>query len=197
VIKNRAWLSLQEPANHQSVLEQMEEIADAADQSLAEVREIAYNLRPFQIDRLGLTAAIESLVAKVDTPDLRFVAELDNIDSLLLPEMEINLYRIVQEGINNIIKHSAATAALIRIKKGQTVIEVAIEDNGRGFEQQGLRPAQSANGGGFGLIGITERARILGSVPVIQSAAEKGTRIYLRIVTTKTRVAAPEAGVKL
>ena len=184
VIKNRAWLSLQEPGNHESVLEQMEEIADAADQSLTEVREIAYNLRPFQIDRLGLTAAVESLVAKVDTPDLRFVAESDNIDSLLLPEMEINLYRIVQEGINNIIKHSAATKALIKIKRGQSLIEVTIEDNGRGFDQREARPAQSGNGGGFGLIGLTERARILGCVPVIDSIAGKGTRIYLRIVTT-------------
>ena len=181
VIKNRAWLSLQEPDNHQNVLEQMEEIADAAEQSLGEVREIAYNLRPFQIDRLGLTSAIESLVAKVDTPDLRFVAQLDNIDKLLPPEMEINLYRIVQEGINNIIKHSAATKALISIKRSQGLIEVAIEDNGRGFDTNVPRSGESSNGSGFGLIGITERARILGGVPVIQSAAGQGTRIEIKL----------------
>lgn len=183
VIKNRAWLSLQAPNDHENVLEQMEEIADAADQSLTEVREIAYNLRPFQIDRLGLTAAIESLVAKVDTPDLRFVSQLDNIDTVLPPEMEINLYRIVQEGINNIIKHSAASQALIKIKRGEGLIEVAIEDNGHGFDSQNLRSAEPANGSGFGLLGIAERARILGCVPIIQSAAG-GTGIYLRIVVT-------------
>jgi signal transduction histidine kinase/ligand-binding sensor domain-containing protein len=181
VIKNRAWLSLQEPANHQSVLEQMEEIADAADQSLTEVREIAYNLRPFQIDRLGLTAAVESLVAKVDSRELHFVAELDNIDGLLLPEMEINLYRIVQEGINNIIKHSGATTARITIRRTQGLIEVAIEDNGQGFNPQVMRSDRSGNGSGFGLTGITERARILGCVPVIQSAVGKGTRIIIKL----------------
>jgi len=180
VIKNRAWLSLQEPDNHQNVLEQMEEIADAAEQSLGEVREIAYNLRPFQIDRLGLTSAIESLVAKVDSPDQRFTAELDNIDGLLLPEMEINLYRIVQESINNIIKHSAATAALISINRSQALIDVSIEDNGRGFDPNVSRAGESTRSG-FGLTGITERARILDCVPVIQSAKGQGTRIKLRI----------------
>lgn len=181
VIKNRAWLSLQEPNNHQNVLEQMEEIADAAEQSLGEVREIAYNLRPFQIDRLGLTSAIESLVAKVDTPDLRFVAQLDNIDKLLLPEMEINLYRIVQESINNIIKHSAASQAVISIKRSRGLIEVVIEDNGQGFDPNVTRSGEASNGSGFGLIGINERARILGCVPVVQSAAGQGTRIEIKL----------------
>jgi signal transduction histidine kinase len=181
VIKNRAWLSLQEPNNHQNVLEQMEEIADAAEQSLGEVREIAYNLRPFQIDRLGLTSAIESLVAKVDTPDLRFVAQLDNIDKLLLPEMEINLYRIVQESINNIIKHSAASQAVISIKRSRGLIAVVIEDNGQGFDPNVTRSGEASNGSGFGLIGITERARILGCVPVVQSAAGQGTRIEIKL----------------
>jgi signal transduction histidine kinase len=186
VIKNRAWLSLQEPENHQNVLEQMEEIADAAEQSLGEVREIAYNLRPFQIDRLGLTSAIESLVAKVDSPDLRFVAELDNIDKLLLPEMEINLYRIVQEGINNIIKHSEATEAHIRIKRHQDLIGIAIEDDGKGFDPNIPRSGETGNGSGFGLLGIAERARIMGSVPVIQSAVGQGTRIEIKL-PCKTR----------
>ncbi|HEV7746321.1 MAG TPA: two-component regulator propeller domain-containing protein [Pyrinomonadaceae bacterium] len=181
VIKNRAWLSLQEPNNHDNVLEQMEEIADAADQSLGEVREIAYNLRPFQIDRLGLTSAIESLTAKVDSPDQRFAAELENIDKLLLPEMEINLYRIVQEGINNIIKHSAATKAVIRIRRSRSLIEVSMEDNGRGFDTNAARSDKPGSGSGFGLIGIAERARILGSVPVIQSAVGQGTRIEIKL----------------
>jgi signal transduction histidine kinase/streptogramin lyase len=181
VIKNRAWLSLQAPENHQNVLEQMEEIADAAEQSLGEVREIAYNLRPFQIDRLGLTSAIESLVAKVDSPDLRFVAELDNIDKLLLPELEINLYRIVQEGINNIIKHSHATKALIKITRNQGLIGVAIEDNGKGFDPNIPRTSEKGNSSGFGLLGIAERARIMGAAPVIQSAVGQGTRIEIRV----------------
>jgi signal transduction histidine kinase/ligand-binding sensor domain-containing protein len=181
VIKNRAWLSLQEPDNYQNVLEQMEEIADAAEQSLGEVREIAYNLRPFQIDRLGLTSAIESLVSKVDSPELRFTAQMDNIDKLLPPEMEINLYRIIQEGINNIIKHSAATKALISVRRVQAFIEVAIEDNGQGFDTNSARFGESSKGSGFGLIGITERARIMGGVPVIQSTVGQGTRIEIKL----------------
>jgi signal transduction histidine kinase/ligand-binding sensor domain-containing protein len=181
VIRNRAWLSLQEPEDFKTGIEQMEEIADAAEQSLAEVREIAYNLRPFQIDRLGLTTALESLVAKADTPELRFTSQLDNIDKLLSPDLEINLYRIVQEGINNIIKHSAASESLIRITRGKNLIEVLIQDNGRGFDLNSVRSGPTANGGGFGLVGITERARILGSAPVIHSIPGQGTKIVIKI----------------
>ncbi len=181
VIKNRAWMSLQEPDNQRHAMEQMEEIADAAEQSLFEVREISYNLRPFQIDRLGLTAAIEALTKKADTQELRIRSRLDNIDGLLSPEMEINLYRIIQECINNIIKHSAAAEAVIKIERSEGDIEITIQDDGKGFDAAAKRAGESNNGSGFGLIGITERARILGCVPVIESAAGRGTKIFLKI----------------
>lgn len=181
VIKNRAWITLQEPTNQAQAFDQMEEIADAADQSLSEVREIAYNLRPFLIDRSGLTSAIETLVRKSAPPDLHITAELDNIDNLLAPEMEINLYRIVQECLNNMIKHAGATAASVIVKRPGDGIEITVSDNGKGFDTAAIRFGNSTGGSGFGLVGITERAKILGAVPVIESAPGKGTRIYLRL----------------
>lgn len=181
VIKNRAWITLQEPANREQAMEQMEEISDAADQSLAEVREIAYNLRPFLIDRSGLTSAIETLLRKSAPSELRIAADLSNIDKLLPPEMEINLYRVIQECLNNMIKHAEATDASVSIRLADGAIEVTISDNGKGFDAGLIRLGNSANGSGFGLLGITERAKILGCVPVIESAAGKGTRIYLRV----------------
>jgi signal transduction histidine kinase len=181
VIKNRAWITLQEPANQAQAMEQMEEIADAADQSLSEVREIAYNLRPFLIDRSGLTSAIQTLVRKSAPPELRITSEVDNIDNLLAPEMEINLYRIIQECLNNMIKHAEATAAKVTVKRSGEGIEITVSDNGKGFDTGSTRFGDSANGSGFGLVGITERAKILGGVPVMDSAPGKGTRIYLRL----------------
>jgi signal transduction histidine kinase len=181
VIKNRAWITLQEPSNQIQAMEQMEEIADAADQSLSEVREIAYNLRPFLIDRSGLTSAIETLVRKSAAPELRITAEVDNIDELLPPEMEINLYRVIQECLNNMLKHAQATAAAVTVKRAGKAIEISVTDNGKGFDTGAIRFGDSANGSGFGLVGITERAKILGCVPVIESAAVKGTKIYMRV----------------
>lgn len=181
IIKNRAMISLQERDQAEQAFEQLEEIADAASESLSEVREIAYNLRPFQIDRLGLTKAIEALVRKTSTQDLSITADLDEFDGVLPPEMEINLYRIVQESLNNMIKHANASVASVTIKRTERNVEVTVQDNGRGFDVSQKRPGESQDGSGFGLVGITERARILGTVPVIESGAGQGTKIYLRV----------------
>jgi signal transduction histidine kinase/ligand-binding sensor domain-containing protein len=183
IIKNRAMISLQERKDTEQAFEQLEEIAEAAGESLSEVREIAHNLRPFQIDRLGLTKAIEALVRKANTPELSVTAALDDIDGVLMPEMEINLYRILQESLNNIIKHAGASEATVTLERSERAIDVAIKDNGKGFDTSSTRLGESTNGTGFGLVGITERARILGCTPVIESSAERGTKLSLRIIT--------------
>lgn len=155
IIKNRALHSLQTPEHPERALEQMEEIAESASQALAEVRQIAYDLRPFQIDRLGLTKAIEAMVTKVAGADeLPVTTNLDVIDGLLPSELEIHLYRIVQEGLNNIIKHAEATEASVTIKKESQSIEVAIQDNGKGFDPN----LTTGDRSGFGWISVRERA---------------------------------------
>jgi len=181
IIKTRAMISLQQRDDPEEVFEQVAEIAEAADHALFEVREIAHNLRPFQIDRLGLTKAIEAVVGKANAGALRFTARLDKIDALLPPESEINLYRIIQESVNNIVKHAQATEASVTIRRREQSIEVAVQDNGRGFLPGAPQPDQSPSGGGMGLAGINERARILGCAPVIESVPGRGTKIWLEI----------------
>lgn len=181
IIKNRALMSLNTRADVAHAFEQIEEIAEAAAESLAEVREIAHNLRPFQLDRLGLIKAIEALVRRANSPTLRVTARLDKVDTQLSPEREINLYRIVQESLNNIIKHSAASEATVTIERDASVIEMTIRDNGKGFNPGATRIGESNNGGGLGLAGIVERARIMGCVPLIESTPGKGTTVRLKI----------------
>lgn len=181
IIKNRAMIGLQGRDDPEQAFEQIEEIAGAAGEALAEVREIAQNLRPFHIDRLGLTKALEALVRKVNTSSLRCTAQVDKIDALLTPDLEINLYRIVQECLNNIVKHAEATEARVTVERREQTIEINIQDNGRGFTPQATSPGESSNGSGMGLVGINERARILGCVPIIKSAPTAGTEIFLTI----------------
>jgi ligand-binding sensor domain-containing protein/signal transduction histidine kinase len=181
IIKNRAMIGLQGRDDPEQVFEQIEEIAGAAGEALAEVREIAQNLRPFHIDRLGLTKALEALLRKVKTGNLQCTAQIDKIDALLTPDLEINLYRIVQECLNNIVKHAEATEARVTVERREQTIEINIRDNGKGFTPQAARPGESSNGSGMGLVGINERARILGCVPVIKSAPTAGTEICLTI----------------
>ena len=98
--------------------EQLEEISAEASRALNEVREISYDLRPYQLDRLGLTKAIEAVVATAaSASQTEFAADIDDIDDLFPEESRINLYRIVQESLNNILKHAAATHARVTVKR--------------------------------------------------------------------------------
>lgn len=176
IIKNRALHSLQARDRPELALEQMEEIVESATQALAEVKQMAHDLRPFQIDRLGLGKAIEGMVRRVaDAHQLTITTALDPIDELLLPALQIHLYRIVQESLNNVVKHAAATQAYVTIQKQPQAIVMTIEDNGKGFDPE-LRPGDH---GGFGQISLKERARILGASLLVQSAPGKGTTVIV------------------
>jgi signal transduction histidine kinase len=179
IIKNRAMMSLSERDNVSNAFEQIEEIAEAASESLAEVREIAANLRPFQIDRLGLTKAVRALIRKTAAPNLKISSQIDDIDGILPPEMQINLYRILQESLNNIIKHSKATEAEVRFEKTGKIIKIKISDNGIGFNK--IERFKENETGGFGLTGMSERARILGATLIVESSAGNGATVSFQI----------------
>src|SRR5262249_41170877 len=105
---------------------------------------------------------------------------VDKIDGLLSPESEINFYRVVQEAVNNIIKHSEATHAQIRVERQDHTIHLTIQDNGKGFVSEGAGTGELRRRG-FGLTGISERARILGGSCAIKSAPGKGAEISIQI----------------
>src|SRR5262249_15789431 len=96
------------------------------------------------------------------------------------PDSQIGFYRIVQEALNNIVKHSKATAANIKIKREQRNLSLVIDDNGRGFSREKTIEAKSGRQG-FGLTGIAERTRILGGTLNMQSEPGRGTRIVVTI----------------
>jgi two-component system, sensor histidine kinase LadS len=102
---------------------------------IEEVREITYNLRPYHPDEIGLTATIQSMIERVaDSSGINFTVVAVSIDGLLTAEFEINLYRVIQECLNNIVKHSQASLAEIFIRRDAHSIQIMIKDNGRGFE---------------------------------------------------------------
>jgi signal transduction histidine kinase/ligand-binding sensor domain-containing protein len=175
VIKNWALLALQKDKNSDADL--LEEISDTASQTIEEVRRIAYNLRPYQIDEIGLTRAIEGMLKRLAAAGkISLDSEIDNIDDCFAPDNEINLFRIVQECMNNIIKHSGASRAKVSIKREPYRISLKIEDNGKGFASENLNGTR-----GLGLTGIEERARMLNGTAVIQSETGKGTVIQINI----------------
>jgi signal transduction histidine kinase/ligand-binding sensor domain-containing protein len=180
IIKHRAALSLQNGAAPETVRGQMEEIAAAAGEALAEVREIVHDLRPVEIDRLGLTKAIAAMAKKIaGSTQIRFIVEIDSVDGLFPSNTEINIYRMVQEGLSNIVKHSEADEALLRVRREAAGVEITMRDNGKGFSPHALSAAPGKSG--LGLAGLSERSRIIGGRFQAQSTPGSGTTLIVRI----------------
>jgi signal transduction histidine kinase/ligand-binding sensor domain-containing protein len=154
----------------------MKEISTEAMAALDETRQISYDLRPFQLDRLGLAKAIRALANRASIAGrFKVTVELDDIDDVFREELRINFYRIVQEALNNIMKHAEATAVLIQVAKLSKRVTLTIQDNGIGFAPE--RRGETAGPGGFGTTGMTERAALLGGTIVTESAVNHGTTI--------------------
>ena len=179
VIKNLAVMLLY-PSDEATIRQQAQEISVETSRAISEVKEISYNLRPFHLDQIGLTRSIESLIDNVAKAcDIEFSADLDHIDGLIAPDEEINLYRIVQEGLNNVVKHSGATRASVMLRLAEEDLMLTIKDNGRGLsEPTGDALAQKS---GFGLTGINERARLLGGEAQIEGEPGRGTTVWVKI----------------
>ncbi len=180
IMKHRASLGLQ-VLKKEALTEQLREIETLASETLDEVREIAHNLRPIHLDRLGLTETVRTLIAHVaDASSIQFDVHVDPIDDCVPKENEINIFRILQEGLNNILKHSGATEASINIFTDNGTMVISVHDNGKGFVQSATDSFQD-NGSGFGLTGIAERVRILEGHFSVHSAPGNGTMLEIRI----------------
>jgi signal transduction histidine kinase len=160
------------------VTDQLKEISDMAALAMNEVREIAHNLRPFELDRLGLNHAVDSMIERVSKSfSIRLSASLDDTSGLLSSDSETVIYRIVQEGLNNIVKHAGATEARVTLKYVGNEVVLTVEDNGKGLEN-----GANMNGNGFGLVGIQERARMIGGTCLVNSRPGQGTILTVRLV---------------
>ncbi|MBS1795845.1 MAG: hypothetical protein JSS81_18465 [Acidobacteria bacterium] len=176
VIKNRAALGLKKGDDPARVARELDQISESATLALDEVREITNNLRPQLLDRLGLTKALAAMCKKMSGV-VEIECEVDPLDGLFDESEEIGLFRIVQESINNVIKHSGASRAAVRVKRAGNSVSITVEDNGRGFEPGRIKAA----GGGLGLVGLKERAQLLGGEFAIDSRIGEGTRIEVVI----------------
>jgi signal transduction histidine kinase len=156
----------------------LDDAVQAAAGMLENVRRLARNLRPFQLDRYGLTDALNAMIERIGAGcTTNFTAEIDPLDGVFEKGQEIHVYRIVQECINNILRHAGASEALVRVVHGEELVELVIEDDGCGFS--GGEPSF-----GFGLHGIRHRVDILGGSIRLQTPERGGTRILVTLPIT-------------
>jgi signal transduction histidine kinase len=183
VINNLALFTLRafrQRSGDDPEIQTIEEISSEATSAIEETRSISYNLRPFQLDRLGLTKSIEALIRTASkSSGITFTKELANVDDALLEDVRINFYRIVQEGLSNILKHSHATEANVRIVRNADQVTLNMQDNGQGFTPSSRLPEKPQ--GGFGMTGMAERASLLGGTFKVRSIPGNGTVMTVEI----------------
>lgn len=144
--------------------------------SLYEVRRIIYDLRPMALDDLGLLPTIKKHAMTLEEYhkieiDLQIMGEKRRLSQ----DYEVALFRLIQESLQNAVKHSKASKVKVEMKMGREAISIFVADNGIGFDFQEI------NENSFGLVGMGERVEMLGGTISIQSEKGKGTQIDVKI----------------
>jgi signal transduction histidine kinase len=145
------------------------------------VRRFSQDLRPSILDDLGLLPTLEELTSELNRQDgLKAEFRVIGDERRLSSEAELTLFRIAQEALNNVRKHARATKVMTVVEMSNGSITLAVEDDGMGFKPPSLtdHPATASK---LGLIGMHERARLLGGTLVIDSAHGQGTRVIVSV----------------
>jgi signal transduction histidine kinase len=159
-------------------------LEDVARQIDRDVNHLVWELRPTALDDLGLRAALANYVQDWSTR-VRVPAQLHTVgllDERLSSEMETTLYRIAQEALTNVARHSRASSVDVILERRGDQVLLVVEDNGVGFD-----PARTGSGRrGFGVLGMHERAALVGGTLQIESSAGGGTTVLLRMPAARS-----------
>lgn len=173
-----------------SCREDLMKVQHLLDLSEEQLRHLAHELRPSILDDLGLIPALEFLAHRISRRTKLTVVVRDSVEERPSPLIETALYRIVREALTNVVKHSRATRAIVkvRVKEKGRVVRCSIRDNGIG-----LHKASEFSSGvdrGFGLIGIRERVGVLRGTLEVNSSPGNGTELIVTVPSEVRDVAA-------
>lgn len=184
-LKQRVQLAQKSVKDH-SGRQSLKELEGLAEQSIENLRRLTRALRPIYLEDLGLVTALEMLARETSQADhLEVEFQASGQERRLPGEVELALYRIAQEALNNVARHAKASRAALRIAFDEE-IRLEVADNGIGF-QVPRSPTEFAHGGHFGLLGMRERADLIGARLEVQSAQSPkgevggGTRLSVRL----------------
>ena len=181
LIVNLEFLEGTLPEKEAQLAERLRRLRGIATQTLDEIHKIIFNLRPRVLDDLGLVPAVSGYLES-HLPPLHIAYDLDvhGLDQRLPATVETAVFRIIQEAITNVIKHAHADHVRVLLDFDGSLLVVFVEDDGRGFDTgEVLGPGASRRG--MGLLGIRERAALLGGRFSIHSRPGCGTRLYVEI----------------
>lgn len=180
VIANRAQKLIPSGNDDMAIVKKDAEwVRDATLQAVEDVRRISLDLRPSVLDDLGLVAALRWLTDRTsEESGINIRILVNGPKRKLPPQTEVTIFRVTQEALNNIRRHSKAKEAVVKLKFAKECLKVTIDDNGRGFRLP-KKVASLANRGGLGLIGMRHRIDSLGGTLKIRSWPGKGTSLLI------------------
>jgi len=159
----------------------MKSIRETIVQIVEDLRRLCFDLRPAILDTMGLLPALNWLIDKVRQEcNIKTSLVINSETRSLRPEDDVIIFRVIQEALNNIRKHSEATKAAVILNYKPMQLEIAIKDNGKGFIVPKEISTYSTDGK-LGLVGVRQRTRALGGAFNIQSEIGKGTVVLVEL----------------
>ncbi len=158
-----------------------QEAKELLNDAIDEMRSISRTLYPLQLKQLGITSAISSLIEQLDEnyPDTYIFGDVDNIDGMLSTEHELNLFRIIQECLSNVVKHAKAESAKLELQREKNKIVMTLQDNGIGFDFL----SKFKNLKSLGLKTIRERVNYINGILRVESSPGNGSKFKIEIQT--------------
>ncbi|MER1957449.1 MAG: sensor histidine kinase [Solibacillus sp.] len=161
----------------EKALQEIQDLKVNVRNALSEVRRIIYDLRPMALDDLGITPTLKKYLSTVmeynPGADIQFISY--NNERRISSDYEVAIFRLVQESVNNALKHGKSSLIHVKIEWLRDEINVVVKDNGKGFDTDNVRE------GSFGIIGMKERIDLLKGTINISSAVGKGTTVLMKI----------------
>ena len=154
--------------------QKLDAVAEALRQGAAEARQLIDRVRPPDLAPAGLAGALRTLTQRLaQSSEMQIELTIDRSFPRLAPESELAIYRIVQECLVNVLRHSQSERACVELKDAGESLEIVVRDWGVGFDPEAVGE------GHYGLAGVRERARLIGGTTAIDSSPGKGARISL------------------
>ncbi len=180
LIKNSADFARRKASAESPQASPLEELAKFAKEGLGEVRAITSNLRPTALDRFGLTVAVQQMVDRLaESTPIAIQCEIGDLEQPWDDWRQITIYRLIQEALNNVIKHAQATQLSLKATAAGDAVTISIQDNGQGFDPGTVHSTKKSTS--LGLTGMQERARLAAGSVEIHSALGKGTLVLIRL----------------
>jgi two-component system sensor histidine kinase UhpB len=159
-----------------TVAEKLEAMVTATDEAIKKVQRVGMELRPVLLEQFGLAAALDWQVKEFERRTGITCSFEENVDTNVTPDHAILLFRIVQEALTNVARHAEATEVTVALKGHGDSLLLSVTDNGKGIPDGALADVTS-----FGLMGMSERARLAGGVLRFDSAGRRGTRVTVQV----------------